>query len=115
MYGLETVKAIDASIASAATYTPVVSILGANAVVVRIATCATAHTLEVQVANTTTTSTFLPLVAINGTATWAVALSSTVGGQVVNLGPACGGMKYMRLMANLALVDGQTITVYNVR
>ena len=115
MYGFESVAAQDISIASGATYSGIGEVLGANAVVLQIVTCATAHTLEVQVSNTTTTATFLPLVSTNGTATWAVALSSTVGGQVVNLNSQCGGMKYMRLMANLAIVDGQTITVYNVR
>ena len=115
MFGLEYVKAIDATIVSATTYTPVVSILGANSVVLGITTAATAHALTVQVSNTTTTGTFLPLVIRAAAATWAVALSSSVGGWCVNLGTDCGGMKYMRLMSDIALVDGQTITVYNIR
>ena len=117
MYGYEGVHAQDISIASGTTYSSIGQILGANAVVLEIATANTTHVYGIQVSNTLTTGAFRNLVAFNQTTgvTFAVGLSSSVGNETVSMGMITGGMKYVRIVSDIALVDGQTITLYNNR
>jgi hypothetical protein len=117
MDGWEYIKEIDASIASGATYSTFISILGANTIFIQVQSCATAHSLTVQVSNTSTTSAFYPLVGGTGgdTLTSLVNLSTATSGYIANIGSVAAGMKYLRLVSNIAIVNGQTIKVYNVR
>jgi hypothetical protein len=113
----ENVRAIDGSIASGTTFGTICTTFGAAVVSINIATAATGHAYTIQVSNTTTTTTFLPLYGNTGTGTISgpVALATQVGGLVLSLGTLATGCKYMRVASDIALVNGQTITVYNIR
>ena len=116
MYGFEQVAAQDISIASGTTYSTIAQIVGANSVVIELTTAATAHQNVIQVSNTYTTTAFRNLVGFNPSGvTYTVALSSAVGNETVTLGQICGGMRYMRLMSDIAVVDGHTITAYCIK
>lgn len=117
MDGWEYIKQIDASIASGATYSTFVPIIGVNSIFIEVQSCATAHSLTVQVSNTSTTSTFYPLVGGTGgdSLSSLINFATATSGYIANIGSVAAGMRYLRLQSNIAISNGQTIKVYNVR